>query len=66
MQESADGASPTAVLEVRAEGYQLNGRLLRPARVIVAPRARRRLNSTATRPQIRSTASLQYFSEYTS
>lgn len=35
MQESA-GAEPNSVLKVVQKGYQLNGRLLRPARVIVA------------------------------
>jgi molecular chaperone GrpE len=35
MQESAT-AEPNAVLQVVQKGYQLNGRLLRPARVIVA------------------------------
>jgi molecular chaperone GrpE len=34
-QESAD-APPNTVLQVLQSGYQLNGRLLRPARVIVA------------------------------
>jgi molecular chaperone GrpE len=35
MQESA-GAAPNTVLQVVQSGYELNGRLLRPARVIVA------------------------------
>ncbi|HZF17724.1 MAG TPA: nucleotide exchange factor GrpE [Steroidobacteraceae bacterium] len=35
MQEAA-GAEPDTVLKVVQKGYQLNGRLLRPARVIVA------------------------------
>ena len=35
MQES-DSAEPDSVLIVVQRGYQLNGRLLRPARVIVA------------------------------
>ena len=35
MQES-DTAEPNTVLTVVQRGYQLNGRLLRPARVIVA------------------------------
>lgn len=35
MQES-DTAEPNSVLQVIQKGYQLNGRLLRPARVIVA------------------------------
>ena len=35
MQES-DQAEPNSVLQVVQKGYQLNGRLLRPARVIVA------------------------------
>ena len=35
MQESAT-APPDSVLQVLQSGYQLNGRLLRPARVIVA------------------------------
>jgi len=35
MQES-DRAEPNSVLQVVQKGYQLNGRLLRPARVIVA------------------------------
>lgn len=35
MQES-DTAKPDSVLQVLQSGYQLNGRLLRPARVIVA------------------------------
>ena len=35
MQES-DAAEPDTVLSVVQRGYQLNGRLLRPARVIVA------------------------------
>lgn len=35
MQES-DTAEPNSVLQVVQKGYQLNGRLLRPARVIVA------------------------------
>jgi molecular chaperone GrpE len=35
MQESAD-AEPGSVLKVMQCGYQLNGRLLRPARVVVA------------------------------
>ncbi len=35
MQES-DSAEPDSVLQVVQKGYQLNGRLLRPARVIVA------------------------------
>lgn len=35
MQESA-GAEPNSILQVVQKGYQLNGRLLRPARVIVA------------------------------
>lgn len=35
MQESA-GAAPNTVLQVVQAGYELNGRLLRPARVIVA------------------------------
>ena len=35
MQESAS-AEPNSVLQVVQKGYQLNGRLLRPARVIVA------------------------------
>jgi len=32
----AAGAEPNTILEVVQKGYQLNGRLLRPARVIVA------------------------------
>jgi molecular chaperone GrpE len=35
MHESAT-AEPNTVLQVVQKGYQLNGRLLRPARVIVA------------------------------
>jgi molecular chaperone GrpE len=35
MQDSAQ-AEPNAILQVVQKGYQLNGRLLRPARVIVA------------------------------
>jgi molecular chaperone GrpE len=35
MQESAT-AEPHSVLQVVQKGYELNGRLLRPARVIVA------------------------------
>ena len=35
MQESAT-APPDSVLQVLQSGYQLNGRLLRPARVVVA------------------------------
>jgi molecular chaperone GrpE len=35
MQESAD-AAPNSVLQVVQSGYELNGRLLRPARVVVA------------------------------
>jgi molecular chaperone GrpE len=35
MQESAT-AEPNSVLIVAQRGYQLNGRLLRPARVVVA------------------------------
>jgi molecular chaperone GrpE len=35
MQESP-GAEPNSILQVVQKGYQLNGRLLRPARVIVA------------------------------
>ena len=37
MQESAT-AEPDSVLQVVQRGYELNGRLLRPARVIVATR----------------------------
>lgn len=33
----APGAAPGSVVEVVQPGYELNGRLLRPARVIVAP-----------------------------
>ena len=32
----SDSAEPQSVLEVVQRGYELNGRLLRPARVIVA------------------------------
>ena len=39
MRESAT-AEPNTVLQVVQSGYQLNGRLLRPARVIVARRPR--------------------------
>jgi len=35
MQEAADAAA-NSVLQVVQSGYELNGRLLRPARVIVA------------------------------
>lgn len=35
MQESST-AAPNSVLQVVQSGYELNGRLLRPARVIVA------------------------------
>ena len=35
MRESAT-ARPDSVLQVLQSGYQLNGRLLRPARVVVA------------------------------
>ncbi len=35
MQE-APGAAPNSVLQVVQSGYELNGRLLRPARVVVA------------------------------
>ena len=35
MQPSAD-ATPNTVLQVVQPGYELNGRLLRPARVVVA------------------------------
>jgi molecular chaperone GrpE len=35
MQASAD-AAPNSVLQVVQSGYELNGRLLRPARVVVA------------------------------
>ncbi len=38
MQPSAD-AAPNSVLQVVQSGYELNGRLLRPARVVVATAA---------------------------
>jgi molecular chaperone GrpE len=36
MTQAAAGAEPDSVLKVVQPGYELNGRLLRPARVIVA------------------------------
>jgi molecular chaperone GrpE len=36
MTQEAQGADPDSVLKVVQPGYELNGRLLRPARVIVA------------------------------
>jgi molecular chaperone GrpE len=36
MTQEAEGAEPDSVLRVVQPGYELNGRLLRPARVIVA------------------------------
>ena len=51
-QESAE-AAPGTVLVVVQKGYALNGRLLRPARVIVAREARRkRLNRRGPAPPI--------------
>ena len=40
-QESRTRASPNSVLQVVQPGYELNGRLLRPARVIVAQSSQR-------------------------
>ncbi len=49
MQESAT-AEPNSVLQVIQKGYELNGRLLRPARVIVAKAPGCSLKRRAARP----------------
>ncbi len=51
MAQESSTAEPNAVLQVVQPGFELGGRLLRPARVIVARGAGLTLNRPALHPQ---------------